>query len=176
MVFSLGTGSGPGSPPCREGSAGAGAMAATTLRGAGAAGSSSSLRANGRIHPSWNSCSGRCCTRAPSLLATRGSARNRSPRPLSVLRKEERLRRAWAALEAVTGGGPWDTALPARHPGATAASPRGAEVSEPPPNQPPHTGAPCVCLAWPRHREGPLTRVSWGTLGQQSQKTCPGTL
>lgn len=43
----------------------------------------------GRIRPSWNFCSGRCCTRAPFLLAIRGSAKNRSPRPPSALRKED---------------------------------------------------------------------------------------
>lgn len=38
-----------------------------------------------RIRPSWSSCSGRCCTRAPALPATPRSARNRSPQRASVL-------------------------------------------------------------------------------------------
>lgn len=38
-----------------------------------------------RILPSWNFCSGQCCTKELFLLATRGLARTRSPQPPSAL-------------------------------------------------------------------------------------------
>lgn len=43
------------------------------------------LRDTARILPSWNFCSGRCCTKELFLPATRGSARTRSPQPRSAL-------------------------------------------------------------------------------------------
>lgn len=145
---------------------------------AAAAGSSSSPCANGRIRPSWNSCSERCCTRAPSLLATRGSARNRSPRPLSVLRKEERLR----------GHGPPRKLSHAEVPRTQPCQHGTQEPQQRVPeerrrrNRPQsslHTQAPRVCPAWPRHREGALTRVlcrgsRGGRLGSRARRPALG--
>lgn len=98
-----------------------------------------------RIPPSWSFCSGRHCTRAPRLPATRGSARSRSPRPLSALRRETET--------------PQETT---RHPG-TGAAPRqppgpGPERG-PLPGQEPHPGGSVTWAAGGRH-------ASWGHSGR----------